>query len=68
MDVLILKLEQNKVIVNMVNLNFETFPKMTVQDGLTPVPKARFDIVNLIAEKQQATSLILMMIKFEEIM
>ena len=49
--VLTLKLEQKKVNGNMVTLNFETFSKTTVQDGLTPVPKARLDIVNPMAEK-----------------
>jgi len=51
----------------MVTLNFGTFPKMTVQDGLTPVPKARLDVVNPMAEKQKAKGLIPMMIKSGEI-
>jgi len=49
--VLTLKSEQKKVTTNMVTLNFGTFLKTTVQDGLTPVPKARLDVVNLIAKK-----------------
>jgi len=49
--VLTLKSEQKKVIANIVTLNFGTFPKMMVQDGLTPVTKARVDIVNLMAKK-----------------
>ena len=49
--VLILKSEQKKVIANMVTLNFETFLKMTVQDGLVPVPKDRLNVINPMAEK-----------------
>ena len=56
--VLTLKSEQKKVTVNMVTLNFRTFPKMTVQDGLVPVPKARLDVINPIAEKQKGKGLI----------
>ena len=47
----------------MVTLNFETFPKMTVQDGL----KARLEVVNPMAEKQKAKGLVLMMTKSGEI-
>ena len=64
--VLTLKLEQKKVTANMMTLNFRTFLKTTVQDGLTPVPKARLDIVNPIAEKQRAKGLIPMMTKSRE--
>jgi len=49
--VLTLKSEQKKVTVNVVTLNFWTFPKMTVQDGSTPVPKVRLDVINLMAKK-----------------
>jgi len=52
--VLTLKSEQKKVTANTATLNFGTFPKMTVQDGLVPVPKARLDIINPMAEKQKA--------------
>jgi len=38
--VLTLKSEQKKITTNMVTLNFGTFPKTTVQDGLASVPKA----------------------------
>ena len=51
----------------MVTLNFRTFPKMTIQDGLDLVFKAKLDIINLIAEKQKAKGLILMMTKSGEI-
>jgi len=44
--VLTLKSEQKKVIANMVTLNFGTPSKMTVQDGLVPVPKTRLDMIN----------------------
>jgi len=66
--VLTLKSEQKKVTANTATLNFGTFPKMTVQDGLVPVPKARLDIINPMAEKQKAKSLIPMTIEFREIM
>jgi len=56
--VLTLKSEQKKVTANLVTLNFRTFPKMTVQDGLAPVPKARLDFINLMIKKQKAKSLI----------
>ena len=56
--VLTLKSEQKKVTANMVTLNFKNFPKMTVQDGLVPVPKARLDIINLMAETLKAKGLI----------
>ena len=52
----------------MVTLNFGTFSKMTVQDGVTPVPKVRLDVINQIAEVQKAKDLILMMTKSREIM
>jgi len=52
----------------MVILNFGTFPKMTIQEGLTPVPKARLDVVNPIVKKQKAKGLFPMMTKTEEIM
>ena len=41
---------------------------MTVQDGLTPVPKTRLDIVNSMAEKQKAKGLVPMMTKSGELM
>jgi len=65
--VLILKSEQKKVLTNMVTLNFRTFLKMMVQNRVTPVPKARLDVINLMAEVQKAKGLILMMSKSEEI-
>ena len=56
--VLTLKTEQKKVTENMVTLNFSTFPKMMVQDELTPVSKARLDVVNPMTEKQKAKGLV----------
>ena len=41
--VLTLKSEQKKVTTNMMTLNFRTFSKVTVQDGLAPIPKARLE-------------------------
>jgi len=38
-----------------------------VQNRVTPVPKARLDVINLMAEVQKAKGLILMMSKSEEI-
>jgi len=40
----------------MVALNFRTW-KMTVQDGSTPIPKARLDVMNAMAKKQEAKGL-----------
>jgi len=66
--VLTLKSEQKKVIANMVTLNFGTFGKMTVQDGLIPVPKAKLDVINPMTEKQKAKGLITMMTEPGEVM
>ena len=52
----------------MVSLNFGTFLKVTVQGGLTPVPEARLDIINLMAKKLEAKVLVSLMIKSREIM
>ena len=51
----------------MVTLNFWTFLKTTIQDGVTPVPKARLDIINPMAEVQKAKGLIPMTTKSREI-
>ena len=59
---------QKKVTANMVTINFGTFPKTTVQDGLVSVPKARLGIINPMVEKHKVKGLILMAIKFREIM
>jgi len=66
--VLTLKLEQKKVTANMVTLNFSTFPKMTIQDGLIPICKARLDAINPMAEQQEAKGHIPIMIESGEIM
>ena len=66
--VLTLKSEQKKVTTNMVTLNFGTFPKLTVQDRLAHIPKARLDVINSMAEEQEAKSLVPIMTKSEEIM
>ena len=58
--VLTLKSEQKKVTANMVTLNFGTFPKMTVQDGL--------DLINPMAEQQKAKGLIPLTTESGEIM
>jgi len=52
----------------METLNFRTFPKKTIQDGLTPVPQARLDIVNPMVEKQKSKGLVPLTTKFREIM
>ena len=67
-EVLTLNSEQKKVTANMVTLNFGIFPKMTVQDRLVPVPKAKLDIINPMTEKQKAKGLILTMTEYGEIM
>jgi len=41
---------------------------MTVQDGSTPVPKARLDVINPMAEKQETKGLVPMATKSGEIM
>jgi len=52
----------------MVTLNFGTFPKTNIQDGLTPLPKARLNVINPMAEKQRAKRLVPIMTKSREIM
>ena len=52
----------------MVTLNFGTFLKVTVPDGLTPNPKARLEVINPLAKEQEAKGLIPLKIKFGEIM
>ena len=49
--VLTLKSEQKKVTVNMVTLNFGTFSKVTVLDGLSLVLKARLEVISPLAEQ-----------------
>ena len=66
--VLTLKSEQKKVTANMVTLNFRTFPKMTVQDGLVPIHKASLDAINSMAEQQKAKGLISITTESREIM
>ena len=66
--VLTLKSEQKTVTTNMVTFNFGTFPKMTVQNRLVPVHKARLDVINPMAEKQKAKGLIPITTKYGEIM
>ena len=66
-EVLTLKSEQKKVTANMVILNFGTLSKMTVQDGLVLIPKARLDVINPMAEQQKAKSLIPITIESGEI-
>jgi len=66
--VLTLKSKQKKITSNIVTLNFENFPKVNVQDGLTPSPKGRLEVTNPLAEKQEAKGLVPLITKFEEIM
>jgi len=64
--VLMLKSKQKKVTANMVTLNFRTFPKVTILDGLTPVPKARLKVINPLANEQEVKGLILLTTKSGE--
>jgi len=50
-DIGILKLEQKKVIANEMILNFRTFSKMTILDGLTLIPKVRLEVINPLAKE-----------------
>ena len=40
-SVLTLKSEKKKATANMVTLNFENFPQVVVQEGLTPIQKGK---------------------------
>jgi len=66
--VLTVKSEQKKNIANIVTLNFENFPKVIVQDRLTLIPKGKKEVINPLAEKQEAKSLIPLIFKSGEIM
>ena len=66
--VLTLKSEQKKVTANMVTLNFRTFPKVTIPDGLAPFLKARLAVINSLAEQQEAKGFVPMTTKAGEIM
>ena len=52
----------------MVTLNFGTFPKMMVQDEVSPGPEARLDVINPMAKVQKAKGLVRMTTKSGEIM
>jgi len=62
------KSEQKKVTTNMVTLKFGDFPKVVVQDGLTPIPKGKMKVTNPLAEEQKAKGLIPLTTKSREIM
>jgi len=49
-SVLTLKSEQKKVTANIVTLNFGTFSKVTIQDGVALAPEVRMEVVNLLAK------------------
>ena len=40
----------------MVTINFGNFPKVTVQDGLAPIPKGRMEVTNPLPKKQETES------------
>ena len=48
--VLTLKSEQKKVTANMVTLEFDKTPKVTVPDGTFPIPAPRLEVKHLAAE------------------
>jgi len=54
--ILTLKSKQKKVTANMVTINFGNFPKVTVQDGLAPIPKGRMEVTNPLPKKQETES------------
>ena len=49
-SVLTLKSEQKKVTANIVTLNFGTFSKVTIQDGVALAPEVRMEVVNPLAK------------------
>jgi len=66
--VLSLKSEQKKVTANMVTFNFGTLLKLTVQNGLVLILKARLDVINPMAEQQKTKGLISITTESGEIM
>jgi len=66
--VLTLKLEQKKVIVKMVTLEFGKTPKVTVPDGSFPIPKAQLEINDPSAKYQEIKGLVPLKLKTGEIM
>jgi len=66
--VLTLKSEHKKVTLNMVTLEFGTFPKITVPDRNTPAPEVQLEVSNPSAKQQEAKCLIRMTLKIGKIM
>jgi len=55
-------------LANMVTLEFDILPKVTVPDGHPPVPKARLEVSNPSANQQKAKGLFPLTLKTGEIM
>jgi len=56
--VLTLKSEQKKVTANMVTLEFDKTPKVTVPDGSFPIPKARLEVRDPLGKNLETKGLI----------
>jgi len=56
--VLTLKSEQKKVTANMVTLEFNKTPKVTVPDGTYPIPALRLEVKHLSAKTQESKGLV----------
>ena len=65
--VLTLNSERKKVTANMVTLEFDTMPKVTVPNGSFPIPKARLEINHLSAKQQETKGLVPLTLKIWEI-
>ena len=66
--VLTLKSKQKKVTANMVSFKFWSFPKTTVQDGLTSIPKGEMIVNDTSSEEKKSKGLILVTLKSGEVM
>ena len=66
--VLTLKSEQKKVTANMVTLEFDKTPKVTVLVGTFPIPKARLEVKHPSAKTQEIKGLIPLTLETGEIM
>jgi len=66
--VLSLKSEQKKVTTNMVSFNFGSFSEMTIQDGLTPMPKGKIKVTGPSSAEKESRGLIPVTLKSGEVM
>jgi len=65
--VLTLKLDQKKITTNMVTLEFDKTPKVTIPDGSFSIPEARLEVKNPLVKNQEIKGLVPLTLKIGEI-